>query len=1117
MPNVVREDVVKVTFDVNDKPLTKVDSGIDRLVQSTTRMAGPSGVGSITKGFQGIAKSAASLDKGATAVKNITDGIAEFDARVAVAKDKFSSIKKVATQLAHPIQTLDKAILTVQMSAGRTVAEFKRMAATKFSKVKTDLTNVKNALTQGQTGAKGFATAVKNIGKVSLNSLANGVEKLTSNIKSKAVSAAQKLKTNISNLAKTSLSKVLNGVKKLGSGLKSALSTAGKLAVKLGALTLKGLGAGVAALGTAAAAAGAGIFKLSDMASDLEETQNKVNVAFGDDAGKQVQEWANNSVKSMGLARQTALDMTALFGDMGTSMGLTQNEAADMSMNLTQLGADLASFKNMDVEEVTTALNGVFTGETESLKRLGVVMTQTNLEQFALSQGITKSIDKMTEAEKVQLRYAYVMEKTANAQGDFERTGGGFANQLRMLKEQFKEMGTNIGQSFLPAMTNGLKVLNGFATELNDIFKDGIQEGDFGKIGDVIGRAMTKGMEALQNGLPKVISFISSLVGTLAQSILPMIPQILTTLVQGVTEIFTNLVSIIQQNGPTLVNGLVELFSSIADGLLTFLPQLLVVGAQLIVQLAAGIAQQLPALVPKAIEAITTIVNGLLGSIDQLIQCGLQLIQGLIQGLVQNLPQIAMAAIQLLQGLADSLLRNLPLIVQTAIQLITSLCDGLLMNLPAIIQAAMQLVMGLTQGLIQNIDLIIQGALQLIMALTQGLLQCLPQILQAAMQLVFGLVQGITQNLNLIVQAGFNLIIGLIQGIVQMLPQILLTGVQLILQLVTGIAQNLPTIINAGIQLILSLIFGLIQAVPQLLAMIPQIFASFIEGIFAINWLEVGWQLITGILNGVWEGAKSLVSGVWDGIKGLFGSEGSSTGTETGTATVNNLANSINSSSGTAVSAVTNMSTQVNTAATDGISSLVSTTDTQLQGVPEAYTTKFSESQQITANAMKNVKSTVAKTNLYSSGVSIMQGLNRGMRSQIPALIATAQEAARAIKSATNTTLDIHSPSRVMEESGEYTGLGQIKGLRNTIPEMQIAAREVSNASIPYDSYSPESSTYSYGGDSEYTTISPQFNLTISGTSDDRAMARRVKRYVAEAIQDTFESLERKTSRVREA
>ena len=188
------------------------------------------------------------------------------------------------------------------------------------------------------------------------------------------------------------------------------------------------------------------------MASDLNETVNKVNVAFGESAGK-VQEWGNTTLKQLGLAKSSALDAAALFGDMATSMGLPQQAAADMSMKMVGLGADLASFKNISFEEAQTALAGVFTGETESLKRLGVVMTQTQLDDFALAQGMGKTTREMSQAELVNLRYAFVMDKTKNAQGDFARTSDGTANQLRIMQETFKETSAEIGQNLLPIVT----------------------------------------------------------------------------------------------------------------------------------------------------------------------------------------------------------------------------------------------------------------------------------------------------------------------------------------------------------------------------------------------------------------------------------------------------------------------------------------------------------------------------------------------------------------------------------------------------------------------------------------------------------------------------------------
>ena len=203
-------------------------------------------------------------------------------------------------------------------------------------------------------------------------------------------------------------------------------------------------------------------------ASDLNETLNKIDVAFKDQS-KEVKKWANTSITSMGLARQSALDAAALFGDMSTSMGLSTKAAAKMSTNLVQLGADLASFKNIRFEEAQTALSAIYTGETESLKRLGIVMTEVNLLEFAKAKGIKKSIKDMTQAEKVQLRYNFVMDKTKNAQGDFIRTQGGTANQLRMTQERFKQLAAEIGAKLLPIANKLLGIIQGWIDKFRSL------------------------------------------------------------------------------------------------------------------------------------------------------------------------------------------------------------------------------------------------------------------------------------------------------------------------------------------------------------------------------------------------------------------------------------------------------------------------------------------------------------------------------------------------------------------------------------------------------------------------------------------------------------------------
>lgn len=197
-----------------------------------------------------------------------------------------------------------------------------------------------------------------------------------------------------------------------------------------------------------AAAGAAGI----TFASDMAESINKVDVAFGD-ASESVKRWSDTTLSSIGLAKGTALDMAALYGDMATSMGLSQKEASALSMTLVNLAGDLSSFKNENIEQVNTALKGIFTGETESLKELGVVMTQTQLEAYALAAGYQTAYTEMDQAQQVMLRYQYVMDATKNAQGDFARTSDGTSNQLRILKESLKEAGAAAGEELLPIIT----------------------------------------------------------------------------------------------------------------------------------------------------------------------------------------------------------------------------------------------------------------------------------------------------------------------------------------------------------------------------------------------------------------------------------------------------------------------------------------------------------------------------------------------------------------------------------------------------------------------------------------------------------------------------------------
>ena len=211
------------------------------------------------------------------------------------------------------------------------------------------------------------------------------------------------------------------------------------------------------------AAAGAASMKL---ASDTEEARNKVEVVFGSMA-QSVKDFADTALESYGLAEGSALTMASTFGAMASSMGLSEQASASMSTSLTALAADMASFYNVSTEVAQTSLQGIFTGETEALKKFGIVMTQTNLEEFAQQNG--KVYSQMSEGEKVMTRYAYVLNATKDAQGDFARTSDGAANSFRVFQESLKELGAAFGEQLLPIITPIIQAITSFIQKIAEL------------------------------------------------------------------------------------------------------------------------------------------------------------------------------------------------------------------------------------------------------------------------------------------------------------------------------------------------------------------------------------------------------------------------------------------------------------------------------------------------------------------------------------------------------------------------------------------------------------------------------------------------------------------------
>lgn len=315
----------------------------------------------------------------------------------------------------------------------------------------TDAT-VQAVLNNAEESTKTTAENISDVYEKESNSRSNSVTKAGQKIKN----SSKNVDENRYNSSKNTNKKIVDNynsseskISKSISGLKSAL---GKIA--------------------AVAAAAFGIRALVNFgkqsvatASDLAETQNVVDVSFGSMSDK-MEKFSDTCIETYGISKLTAKQTGSTFAAMGKGIGLALDNSTDMAVSLAGLSADMASFYNVSQDVSKTALKSIYTGETETLKQYGIVMTQANLQQFAMSQGISESIDSMTEQEKVMLRYNFVMSRTTLAQGDFARTSDSWTNQTRMLSEKWKEFGTIIGNVLMQVLLPAVKMLNSVMTQL---------------------------------------------------------------------------------------------------------------------------------------------------------------------------------------------------------------------------------------------------------------------------------------------------------------------------------------------------------------------------------------------------------------------------------------------------------------------------------------------------------------------------------------------------------------------------------------------------------------------------------------------------------------------------
>lgn len=438
------------------------------------------------------------------------------------------------------------------------------------------------------------------------------------------------------NLDDKEYNKALDNSEKNSKGFMSKIGTYGGKAMKT---------IGKASMVVGGALAGVGVASVN-IASNLTEVQNVTDTVFGEMSG-QIDKWSMNAISQFGLSELQAKQFTGTLGALLDSSGITGQALVDMSTNLAGLTGDFASFYNLGHEEAFEKIKSGIAGETEPLKALGINMSVANMEAFALSKGIDKAWKSMTQAEQTALRYEYIMEKGANASGDFAKTlETSLANQLRVASNEFVTVGKNIGTAFLPMVTEGIKGARGTMEELTpSIYKvrDGLLE---------MFNGWSSGSQTLQNGVTEMLN-------TLTEKLLGAIPN----LIQIGFAIIMALVNSILQNLPTIIQ----------------------TGIQIILQLINGLTQTLPELIPVAIQAVLDVANTLVDNLELLVDAGIELIFALADGLIEALPMLIEQAPVIINKFYNKLGELVPKLISQGINLIVKLGAGIIQAIPTLI------------------------------------------------------------------------------------------------------------------------------------------------------------------------------------------------------------------------------------------------------------------------------------------------------------------------------------------------------------------------------------------------------------------------------------------------
>ncbi len=665
MSNTIREDVVSISFDVENNPFAEITAGIDEMKAAVT-----GGVDDSTRKLKEMAQGANDVGKG---LRDTTQTAKKADQSFT---DMLKNVKDLAK--AKVGGGLDKLKSIPQQAKGQ------------FDKLKSSVDKIKN---------------------IKLSDIGKGLDKGLG----KGITNATKLASGLKKAAGVGFDKVTSGVKSLA-------THAGKAAVSLGKISIKGLAAGAtAAAGAIAGLAGAAI----NAYADFEQLTGGVETLFKSSAPT-VQKYANDAFKTSGLSANEYMEtVTSFSASLLQSLGGDTDKAAKYADMAIVDMADNANKMGTDMESIQNAYQGFAKQNYTMLDNLKLGYGGTKEEMARLVQDAAK-LDSSIDANSMS--YANIVKAIHAVQDNMGITGTTaleaektISGSLASMKSAWGNMLTAVvqgGDSFDQCVANLVQSVKTFASNI---------------------------MPVAKSALSGIVTMINELAPVIIAEIPALIGQLLPQIVNAGMQLIQALMGSLSNNVGMISNVVVQIITSFVQFILTSLPQLVTTGMQLLISLVQGIAQQLPTLIPMAIEAIVTLVNGLIGMLPQLISTGIQLLISLVQGIVQALPQL----------------------IPAGIQAILSLIDGIVGAIPQLTQAAIDLIPVIVTAIIENLPQILEGGIKIIVALIKGLGQAIPQLIEFLPKIAKTIIESL-KNIDLL-QVGKDLISGFIKGIGSML------------------------------------------------------------------------------------------------------------------------------------------------------------------------------------------------------------------------------------------------------------------------------------------------------------------------------------------------------------